>query len=570
MSGRRPWGAGGWGALLPCLVFLAAWFLYPVGDLLRLGFVGPDGAWGLANFRRIADTPAFIAVLAITFKIAALTTLIAVAGGYPLARSIALAPVRRERLLLFCVLLAFWTGFLVRCLAWVIVLGRHGPVNQALVTTGVTEAPLRLLYNLGAALAGMVQAEMPLAVLTMLPVMRKIDPRLARAAGVLGASPAQRFWRVWLPLSLPGVAAATLLVFVSSFGFFIMTALLGGAHETMVSQVIITQLQELLNWPFASALSVVVLATTLGVVMLFNRLSGASAGDGWGRGAGSGVVTRRLCGAIGSLVDRLPEMPRLGASLKGVTTVLLIGFLLVPLLALVAASVSAGPILQVPPRGFSLHWYAAYLSSAVWIGATLNSLGIALLSALLALLLGGGAAFALERSSLPLRGALVALIISPMVVPRIVIAVALFYLFSRVGLVGRWEGLVLGHTVLALPYVAITLMATLASHDHRLDQAASTLGAAPWRVLRHVTLPLIRPGLISAFLFAFITSFDDLTLALFVSGGAFTTLPRQMWNDMLMQADPTLAAVSTVLLGGVLLGLLAVQLTTQRRPGAAA
>jgi ABC-type spermidine/putrescine transport system permease subunit II len=157
-----------------------------------------------------------------------------------------------------------------------------------------------------------------------------------------------------------------------------------------------------------------------------------------------------------------------------------------------------------------------------------------------------------------------------MVVPRIVIAVALFYLYGRLGLVGRGEGLVLGHVVLSLPYVVVTLMATLASHDFRLDQAAATLGAAPWRVLRHVTLPLIRGGVASAFLFAFITSFDDLTIALFVSGGAFTTLPRQMWNDMLMQANPTLAAVSSMLLGVVLLVLLGIQLAVRPARRAAA
>ncbi|CAH2603185.1 ABC transporter permease subunit [Rhodovastum atsumiense] len=557
----------GWGALLPCLLFLAVWFLYPVGELLALGLRTPDGGWGLENFRRIADTPAFLAVLGVTFRIALWTTLLSLLGAYPLAHAIAVAPARPGQRLLFCVLLAFWTSFLVRSLAWVIVLGRYGPVNQALLAAGITEVPLRLLYNLGAALAGMVQVQVPLAVLTMLPVMRRIDPGLLRAANVLGAGPAQRFWRVWLPLSLPGVAAAALLVFVSSLGFFIMTALLGGARETMVSQVIITQLQELLNWPFAAALSVVLLLTTLGVVVAFNRLTGTDAlSDQPGRGgrAGSGVVARALCGGLGDLCARLPDWPRLGGWLRHGAVLALLGFLLLPMLALLAASVSSGPVLQVPPQGFSLRWYTAYLASPVWLTATLNSLSLATVAALIALLLGGAAALALVRFPLPGRGLVLAVILSPMIVPRIIIAVALFYLYGRIGLVGSWLGLALGHVVLALPFVVVTLMATLAAHDVRLDQAAATLGAPPWRVLRHVTLPLIRGGVVSAFLFAFITSFDDLTIALFVNGGALTTLPRQMWNDMLMQAGPTLAAVSCLLLGVVTLVLLAVGVSLRR------
>jgi putative spermidine/putrescine transport system permease protein len=129
-----------------------------------------------------------------------------------------------------------------------------------------------------------------------------------------------------------------------------------------------------------------------------------------------------------------------------------------------------------------------------------------------------------------------------------IIAVALFYLYARIGLVGSSVGLVLGHAVLAIPFVVVTVMAVLKNYDERLDQAASSLGATPARTLYHVTLPLIRAGLIAAFLFAFVTSFDELTIALFVTGGLTTTLPKQMWDDALLKVTPTLAAVSTVLI----------------------
>ena len=143
------------------------------------------------------------------------------------------------------------------------------------------------------------------------------------------------------------------------------------------------------------------------------------------------------------------------------------------------------------------------------------------------------------------------LFLGPMVVPSIVTAVALFYLFAHLHLVATNLGLVIGHTVMALPLAFVALVAVLKGHDWRLDQAAATLGAARLAVLRHVTLPLIRGGLLAAMLFAFIVSFEELTVALFVSGGLKTTLPKQMWDDILLAVNPTLAAASLIVVGVV-------------------
>jgi putative spermidine/putrescine transport system permease protein len=164
------------------------------------------------------------------------------------------------------------------------------------------------------------------------------------------------------------------------------------------------------------------------------------------------------------------------------------------------------------------------------------------------MVLGVPAAFALARRSFRGKTGALALVLSPLIMPRMIIAVALFYLYARIGLVGSWLGLILGHAVLAIPFVVVTVMAVLKNYDERLDQAAGSLGAGPARTLYHVTLPLIRAGLVASFLFAFVTSFDELTIALFVTGGLTTTLPKQMWDDALLKVTPTLAAVSTVLI----------------------
>jgi putative spermidine/putrescine transport system permease protein len=173
---------------------------------------------------------------------------------------------------------------------------------------------------------------------------------------------------------------------------------------------------------------------------------------------------------------------------------------------------------------------------------------VGLATATVAMLLGTPAAFVLARRALPGRTTALAVVLSPLIIPRMIIAVALFYLYARIGLVGSALGLVLGHTVLAIPYVVVTVMAVLKTYDERLDQAAGSLGASRARTLWHVTFPLIRAGLIAAFLFAFITSFDELTIALFVTGGLATTLPKQMWDEALFKVTPTLAAVSAILL----------------------
>jgi ABC-type spermidine/putrescine transport system permease subunit II len=468
----------------------------------------------------------------------------------------------------------FWTSFLVRTFAWMILLGRNGALNRLLISLGLTDEPVSLIYNFTGVMIGMVHAMMPLAIMAMLSVMQTIDTNLVKAARTLGARGGQSFWRIYFRLSLPGLAAAGLLVFITALGFFITPALLGGRRETMLSQVIISVVQELLNFPFAGALSVLLLVATAVVFYLYDRLlgmstlsGGAGASDLAGAG-GRGVIARagalvgdRMIATFGWLSDRFADFwerifparvdrPHRGWSqvLLWTAGLLIVGFLCLPSLFVIPVSFTAGTFIAFPPEGVSLRWYHTYLESSGWVAATIRSFIVAGLTATFSTVLGGAAALVLVRERLFGKTAILALILAPLVLPRLIIAVALFYLYARIGLVGTILGLVLGHTILAVPYVVITVMAVLKTYDERLDQAAWSLGASKWRTLWHITLPQIRGGVLAGFLFAFITSFDDLTVALFVTGGSTSTLPRQMWNDMLLQVNPTLAAVSTVIL----------------------
>jgi ABC-type spermidine/putrescine transport system permease subunit I len=554
----RPLAMGG-----PLIVLLLVMLVYPVGQLL-LQSIHNTGGFSLDEYRRLFASPVYIDVLLITLKISLWTTFFSVLAAYPVAYLISTLPTRSKNTVLFWVLLSFWTSFLVRTFAWVILLGRHGVINDFLVTAGLVDKPLSLLYNFGSVIVGMVHALMPLAVLTMLSVMENLDRNLPRAASTLGARPGTIFWKIYFPLSMPGVAAAALMVFVTAIGFFITPALLGGRHQTMITQLIINQVLQALNWGFAGAISVLLLVVVLFVFLVYDKLLGISTmtggngrtrkvrGNGWVRRAGDIVLTI-LAFLTDALIRCIPGKrgaPRGQRSqsrlLWGIVIALLV-FLSAPTFLMIPLSFNAGSGLAWPPHGFSMQWYHHMLQSPLWMQAIARSFIVAICTGLLSMLIGTPAAFLLVRGNVRGKSAMLAFVMLPLVVPRMILAVGLFYFFAHIGLVGTTLGLVLGHTVVAVPYVVITMMAVLRNYDIRLDFAAQSMGARPSATLRFVTFPILAAGLMSSFLFAFATSFDELTIALFSSGGLSTTLPKQFWDEITMQISPVIAAVSTCL-----------------------
>lgn len=544
---------------IPGILFLLVFFVYPVCSLLLLSVTDPDtGQWVVKSYARILNTDVYLRVLGITFRIAAQTACLSLIIAYPLAYWVASLPERVRNKALLLVIIPFWTSYLVKTFAWMIMLGRMGVINSILMGTELIKEPLPLLHNEFGVLVGMVHTMVPLAVMTMLPVMTSIDRRLTSAAQTLGASPSKAFWLVYFKLSLPGVTAGGLLVFISSLGFFIVPAFLGGRQQTMLAQLIITQVSELLNWSFAGALSVMMLVTTLTAVFFYDLIFGISSIAGK-EGSESSHSKIRIFGHqlleyISTAANILSQLSQLmlgryvSERLLAVFAWLIIGFLVMPTLLVIPIGFTKSDFLEFPPPGYSLRWFETYFNSALWLTATSRSFIVAFLAACLATAFGAGTALALAKSSSRWAGFIFGFFLAPMIVPRIVIAVGMFYLFARIGLVASNAGLVIGHTVLSLPFTVVTIGAILKTYDMRLDQAASTLGANRVRTLIHITLPVIKGGLIAAFLFAFITSFDELTVAIFISGGLATTLPKQMWDDMILQLNPTLAAVSTVVL----------------------
>lgn len=249
-----------------------------------------------------------------------------------------------------------------------------------------------------------------------------------------------------------------------------------------------------------------------------------------------------------------------------IATVLVLLFLLAPMLAVILMSFSATELLAFPPRGLSLRWYAEFLADPRWVLATANSLVVAGATTLLATLLGTLAALGLHLGRFPGRGAIVALLTMPVVTPHIVTAAAMFFAFSAVGLAGSLAGLVLAHTVIAVPFVVLAVMATLRTFDPVLLRAAASLGARPPTIFRRVVVPSIWPGMASGAVFAFATSLDEFVITLFLAGPGQFTLPRQMYAAVRDYLSPTILAAATMLFLASLLFLVANEALRRGQP----
>ena len=239
-------------------------------------------------------------------------------------------------------------------------------------------------------------------------------------------------------------------------------------------------------------------------------------------------------------------------------------FLLLPTVLIVPMSFGPDRYLRFPPDGFTLHWYAQYFTDQDWIDSTVFSLEVAVLTALVATVVGTLVSLALVRGRLPGRSVIELLVMGPVIVPNIALAIAMFLVFDRLRLVGTIFGFVAAHTALAMPFVVFTVLAALYRFDADLELAALSCGASRIAAFRHVTLPLIAPGVVSAAVFAFIISFDEPVISFFISDLDRKSLPRKMFEDIDFNISPTLAAVATMLSALTVLALLAAHLLRSR------
>lgn len=256
----------------PALIALLILFVYPIAGILVRSLFSPD--FTFKHYLYFFQNPLYAKVMWITIQISFLSTLTSLLVGYPVAYVLRRARPGLRNFFLLVIILSFMISLLVRNYSWIIVLQRNGVINLLLKSFGLIDQPLILLHNKFSTMVGMTHIFTPYIIFPVYSVMMGIDLNLEKAAQNLGATRWQTFWRVTFPLSLPGIGAGALLVFIMALGFFITPALLGGRKELMLSNLIEIQVVDLLNWPFASAMSVVLMVVTLIIFFIYNRYLG--------------------------------------------------------------------------------------------------------------------------------------------------------------------------------------------------------------------------------------------------------------------------------------------------------
>lgn len=566
------------GLTVPAFAILLVVFGIPIFLLFLTSLNAPD--FSLVNYQAFLRQRANVRVLFQTIEVSVVATTICIIIGYPTAYLITAVSKRLRTVLLIFVVIPYLTSLLVRTYAWIVILGDRGLINNLLLDLHLISSPLQLIYSRMAVYVGIVHIMLPVMILPLVSVMMGVDKSLMAAARSMGATPLAAFWRVFFPMSLPGVRSGSLLVFVLCLGFYITPAALGGLRDAMLSNFIAAQVASSFNMASTATSAFILLgiaAVVLSIVGLDLSETRVSA-TRFGR-----VARRRRLPSFGSLTFYLEELAcpyrakRWTARLYqaraetpwwtivgAVFVGLVMFYLLFPSVVVVIMSFSDGTFLEFPPSGLSLKWYRSFFGDPSWTEAAWTSIQIAIVVAVISTVVGTLAAYGLNRSSSRLRSFLTMVILAPITFPSIVVGIAAYLGLLNLGLIGTQTGIILTHSIGACAYVVVIVSATLANFDRRLEQAAQSMRAGPLQTFRRITLPLIRPGVIGGALFAFIHSFDEVVKTSLVSGFSIRTLPLKMWENMRNQIDPTIAAVASLLILLPVLWLIAIYVTGWR------
>lgn len=258
-----------WVLVLPFMAAVVVLYLGPIANILWLSFTDPQP--GLGNYGKLFSSDSLIRIIWTTFRICVITTVISVVLGYVVAYAVVHALANEQRWMLTFVLISFWISVLVRTFSWLMLLGHNGLVNNTMLSIGLIGEPLAFMRNELGVLIGMVQYMIPYAVLPLLANMQGLDPRVMNASRSLGASNTQTFWRIYLPLTKPGIVAASLLVFIISLGFYVTPAILGGGKVLMIAEYISVQILVTLRWGTAAMLAALMLVGVLVMLVVMNR-----------------------------------------------------------------------------------------------------------------------------------------------------------------------------------------------------------------------------------------------------------------------------------------------------------
>ncbi len=568
----------GWFLVIPLLFSLAVTggtqFIFLEKSFMQEMGYGRTGALvGFDNYVQALRNPVYLSSAVTTLRVAAITTIACILLAYPLAYAIARASGGAAMLMLGGILLTSLVTTPIKVLGLIIIFAKDGALNRFLVWSGATDAPVSLLGTEAGVVVGLIYFSLGFAVLLLYSVIRTISRNLEDAAAIHGAGRARVMWRVVFPLSLPGVIVVTLTVFSLTMGAFAAAALMGGGRVLTLPVLIYRTIFIETKYATASTLSaillVMVLLLNLASVLLISVLKAKP----WR------AVTRRrspvlefagdfIRAARASLGERFGAIGApIGRFLVSAWIVWVYVMFFAPLFVIVGASFNGGSYrsgaVVFPPRQFSLDWYLATPESHIHAFGV--SIALASAATALACLIALPAGLGLVRSRIPGREAAAAFFRVPLQIPVVIIGLAFFYTYYAIDdvlkteLTGSFTGLVFAHFFILAPFVIGSVTAVLHRFDDRLEEAAASLGAGRWRTFRRVTLPVIAPGIFAGAVYAFMVSFGDVPISLFLAGANTTPFPVLIFHAMEMDFDARVLSSSTIVMAFGLILLLLVQ-----------
>ncbi|MFY0632179.1 MAG: ABC transporter permease subunit [Vannielia sp.] len=492
----------------------------------------------LAQFKLVLGDTFYLGVILETVLLGAAVTVISALLGYPLAFWLTRMPGKWRALAFGVILIPLLTNVVVRSLGIMLLLSPDGLINVALDFFGLPQART-MLFTHGAVAVGLAQVFMPFMVLALYDTMQSTSPRVHEAAQSLGASPVTRFLTVDLPLSLPGLRAGIIMVFLMSTTAYVSATLLGGKKVWTIGMLVLQEAISNLNAPMASALAltmtIVGLAFAALCTLAINRLMPWSNG-----GRSRPIALPRWFVLLAEITGPVLSRLLLAASLS---------LLLLPLALVCIQSFNDVPLATAAGfRGFTLKWYEAVLFGGNYTAAFMVSVKLAVVATLVAMVLALPAAFALARYPFRGRTALMAFWLLPLSLPHIAVGVGMLKLLQVYYVIPPFLGLVAIHVVVMLPFVITLLTASVLQLDRAQEEAASSLGAGPVRKLLLIILPGLAPGFFAAGIVGFLMSFGEVTVTSFLTTARMTTLPVRIYSEATFALEPTAHAISAILI----------------------
>ncbi|MBP1986820.1 ABC transporter permease subunit [Halolamina salifodinae] len=561
----------------PYLLYMGVFFAIPVVYMFAVSFFTNvatgtmEATLTLENYVEVFTTSLYVDTLLLTVEISLISTLIAILVSYPIAYFIVFSSWKYSKVLILAAVAPMLVGNVVRAFGWYALLDTSGLVNQIISVFGIEYTLLNTKPGLIIAIASVL---MPFAVLILLSNLFSIDQDLLQAGQSLGGNPLQTFWYVTFPLSMPGIVGATLISFVLTMGTFSTAVFIGMPQVPMIGPLIYQAAAAGLNWPLGAAMSFVLLAVALALITIYGRVMEVGSSR---QGVQYSLVSdesaeigRERAFSFAGLLEKLPFDKRvvgtqtLGALLLRVGLVAAFVFLLIPVIFAVLISFSQG-LYVIPPETPTLQWYIEAVNSGRWISSFVVSFQYSIIATLISLTLSFSAAYTIGRYDFPMKQAINSATFLPLIIPQLILGIALLIFLNQFGLVGNILGLSIAIAVYATPFATQSMLIAMENFDEHLEEAAQMLGADEIQTFLRVTVPCLLPGIMSAGILAFIISYSNLQIAVFMQGPGIVPVPVRIFSQMQFGATPIIAAIATI---NILITLIAI-MVVERLFGAA-